>query len=154
MTLITKIPLNILTMRLGFLYVIIMSMGCWNTVKKTKLSPVINNDSLLLELNVSYGKGIFDPQGAFVLCFSNESKTNYTNCEIVINKEYRHSIKKLYASGKGVLETSDFNAGQQLELVFSHDVSNLLYFNIKEEKFKRAEIIEFNCDQGIIEWKW
>jgi len=127
-------------------------LGCKRT--DTKLTPTSNNDKINIELNVTYGEDFLEPQGAFTLSFQNNDQKDYTNCEITLNKKYRHSFNGLIEKEKGTLHSSDLKAGQKLTFMFSNDVSNGLLFEIKDKEFKRPNIIEFSCDSGKIQWKW
>ena len=128
-------------------------LGCGRN-NLVKLSPVNNNDSLKVLLNVTRGEDMNEPKGDFSISFQNDGRIGLRNCEITLNNKYKHTFEGLFDYKNGALNSSDFRAGEKYTFIFSDDIKNDDLFGIPDGTFAKPDTIEFSCDRGKIIWKW
>jgi hypothetical protein len=98
-----------------------------------------------------YWRGFFDPNGGFQLRLTNNSNAVLTNCELIFDDKFKHTLDGLYSQEKGLIKNGNVQKGEQLTLQFDHDLSNLLYFNIEDKNYF-PKTIKLTYDSGSVLW--
>lgn len=114
------------------------------------LEPDVKNGVIM---EARFWRGTFDPSGGFDLRLINNSNANLFNCSLGFDDKYSHSVEGLYSKEKGLIKQKMIAKGDTLTLQFSHDQSNLLYYDIKEQNYfpKRLTL---SGDSIRVNWKF
>lgn len=89
----------------------------------------------------------------FDLRLTNQSDSKLSNCYIILDNKYKHSLEGLYSQERGLIKDSTIYPHEVCTLLFSGDVSNLYYFNIQEIGFIPDEI-KLECNGCSSTWKF
>lgn len=90
--------------------------------------------------------------GPFEIRLTNNSNSNYKNCEIIFDGKFIHKLDGLHTRETGMIKDSVFHKGSQVTIYFSDDDSNLIFFEGAEEGYI-PEVIGIKCDECDGEWK-
>jgi len=94
----------------------------------------------------------FSSTGPFEIRLTNNSNSDYKNCEILLDGKFRHSLDGLHTSEIGMIKDSLFHKAEQVTIYFSDDDSNLIFFEGAEEGYI-PEVIGIKCDECEGEWR-
>jgi hypothetical protein len=96
--------------------------------------------------------GITRDISGFELRITNTGENKLSNCFIVFDHKYKHSLNGLYSTDKGLLKDSTLQQHAVLTFQFSGDESNMIYFDIKDDKYVPSEIT-LECKECSSTWK-
>jgi hypothetical protein len=102
-------------------------------------------------IEIRQWKGFFDPSGAFELRLTNEGN-DVKNCLIIFDDKYSAQLKGLHTKEAGMIKDSVFHKATQYTLQFSHDISNLLFFQVEEDGYQPKKIT-LKCDEFNVSWE-
>ena len=76
----------------------------------------------------------------FELKITNNSDSKLTNCSIIFDNKYKHTIDGLYSLDRGLIKDSVFYPHVSYTFQFSGDESNMIYFDVRDEKYVPSDI--------------
>ena len=132
------------------LFVILILFNSCSSPEFKVLEPSVKNGVIMEGL---YWHGTFDSKGGFELRLTNNSNANLYHSNLIFDDKYKHSLQGLYSVEKGLFKDTVLKKGEQLTIKFSHDVSNLDYYNIEEKNFF-PKTVKLAYDSGNVSWNF
>lgn len=132
------------------LIIIIVLFSSCSSPEFKVLEPSVKNGIIMEGL---YWHGTFDSKGGFELRLTNNSNANLYHSNLIFDDKYQHTLLGLYSVEKGLIKDSVVKKGEVLTIKFSHDVSNLDYYNIEEKNFF-PKTVKLTYDSGSVNWNF
>lgn len=105
-------------------------------------------------MEAKYWRGFFESKGnGFGLRLTNNTGGLIKNGVIILDDKYEHSVQGLYSVEKGLIKDSVIKQGEQITLRFDEDISNIDYFNVKEQNYF-PKVVKLKYDSGTVTWKF
>lgn len=76
----------------------------------------------------------------FELKITNTGDNKLNNCSVIFDHKYKHSLNGLYSINKGLIKDTIFFPHSTYTFQFSGDESNMIYYDIKDDKYIPSEI--------------